>query len=86
MAPSSTQAPDHDVIMLQASNEVSSGTLINGIESHIGGWGQNSPTVELRLKVDFRSLDEAGDELGYAHFIVHMAFNETQNSPEPNID
>ncbi|MCF3649747.1 M16 family metallopeptidase [Synoicihabitans lomoniglobus] len=37
--------------------------------------------VSLRLIVQAGSNDEADDELGYAHFVEHMAFNGTRNFP-----
>lgn len=72
---------DHELIALEDNQEVVSGELANGFAYHIDTWAQGSPTVELRLRVDFGSLDEADDERGYAHFIEHMAFNGTENYP-----
>lgn len=73
--------PDHDLIAISDNEEVVSGELPNGFQYHIDTWATGSSTVEFLLKVDFGSLDEAEDELGYAHFIEHMAFNGTENYP-----
>ena len=36
----------------------------------------------MRLRYDVGSLDENADELGFAHFVEHMAFNGSTNVPE----
>ncbi|GGX55823.1 M16 family metallopeptidase [Saccharospirillum salsuginis] len=81
MAGQQSLTPDHELIALYDNEEVVSGELPNGFNYHIDTWAENASTVEFRLKVDFGSLDEAQDELGYAHFIEHMAFNGTEHYP-----
>jgi len=55
--------------------EVTIGTLPNGLKYYIRRNTEPAKRVELRLAVDAGSLQEDNDQLGYAHFIEHMAFN-----------
>jgi len=53
------------------------GTLPNGLRYYIRKNGEPAKRMELRLVVNAGSILEDNDQLGYAHFIEHMAFNGT---------
>lgn len=81
LAPSQTLNDENAAIELPAAASISRGQLDNGLLYYIDQHDQRATTVEFRLKVDFGSLDEADHQLGYAHFIEHMAFNGTEHYP-----
>lgn len=54
-----------------------SGTLSNGLRYYVRQNARPGKRAELRLVVNAGSVLERDDELGYAHFIEHMAFNGT---------
>ncbi|WP_240654934.1 M16 family metallopeptidase [Croceicoccus ponticola] len=58
------------------------GRLDNGLAFVIRRNATPQGTAEVRLRYDVGSLDEAGDEQGFAHFVEHMAFNGSTNVPE----
>lgn len=72
---------EHAPVALPAAASITSGQLDNGLVYFIDQHDQRANTVEFRLKVDFGSLDEGDHQLGYAHFIEHMAFNGTEHYP-----
>lgn len=41
--------------------------------------------AELQLVIKTGSLDERNDERGYAHFVEHMAFNNTEKYPKESL-
>ena len=51
-------------------------TIIQNKNSH------SNNEVDLRLLIKAGSLQENDDELGYAHFVEHMAFNGTRDFPK----
>ena len=53
------------------------GTLPNGLRYYIRKNVEPAKRMELRLVVNAGSILEDNDQLGYAHFIEHMAFNGT---------
>jgi zinc protease len=53
------------------------GTLPNGLKYYIRKNVEPAKRMELRLVVNAGSTLEDNDQLGYAHFIEHMAFNGT---------
>ncbi len=53
------------------------GTLPNGLRYYIRKNIEPAKRMELRLVVNAGSILEDDDQLGYAHFIEHMAFNGT---------
>lgn len=55
-------------------------SLQNGLEYYL--YPMESETIELRMIVNVGSLNELPSQRGYAHFIEHMAFNNTVNFPE----
>ncbi|WP_336980400.1 insulinase family protein [Altererythrobacter fulvus] len=57
------------------------GVLPNGMRYIIRHNATPAGTGEVRLVVDAGSLAENDNELGYAHFIEHMAFNGSTNVP-----
>lgn len=57
------------------------GVLPNGLRYIIRHNATPSGTGEVRLVVDAGSLAENDNELGYAHFIEHMAFNGSTHVP-----
>ncbi len=56
---------------------VVTGTLPNGLKYYIRKNSEPAKRAELRLVVNAGSILEDNDQLGYAHFIEHMAFNST---------
>lgn len=65
-----------------ADPSVRLGTLPNGMKYAIRHNETPKGTASIRLFVDFGSLGEAENERGLAHFIEHMALNETNHVPE----
>jgi len=56
-------------------------TLPNGFRCVVLRRTAEPGRISLRLIVHAGSLDEHGDELGFAHFVEHMAFNGTRHYP-----
>ena len=59
--------------------KVRTGTLPNGLRYFIRANKQPRNRAELRLVVNAGSVLETDQQLGYAHFIEHMAFNGTEH-------
>ena len=53
------------------------GTLPNGLRYYIRKNAEPAKRAELRLAVNAGSILEDADQLGYAHFVEHTAFNGT---------
>jgi zinc protease len=64
---------------LPADPNVRMGTLANGLHYYIRQNAKPEKRAELRLVVNTGSIQEDDDQLGYAHFIEHMAFNGTEH-------
>jgi zinc protease len=62
---------------LPVDPKVKVGTLPNGIRYYIRRNVKPEKRAELRLVVNAGSVLESDDQLGYAHFIEHTAFNGT---------
>src|SRR6185369_2878834 len=62
--------------------KVTVGTLPNGLHYYIRLNPKPERRAELRLVVNVGSTLEDNDQLGYAHFIEHMAFNGTTHFPK----
>lgn len=62
--------------------EIIYGTLPNGLRYALQKWDKPKDTVSIRLRVAVGFANEADDEVGYTHFIEHMAFNGTQKYKE----
>lgn len=58
------------------------GRLDNGMRFAIRQNAYPQGTALVRMLIDAGSLDETDSELGYAHFVEHMAFNGSRNVPE----
>lgn len=58
------------------------GRLDNGMRFIIRRNATPKGTAMVRMQVDTGSLDESDAELGFAHFVEHMAFNGSTNVPE----
>ncbi len=58
------------------------GVLPNGMRYVIRNNDKPKDQVQVRLHFDFGSAAEADDEQGLAHFIEHLALNETTNVPD----
>lgn len=61
--------------------QITASRLGNGLRFVHARHTDVSDSVSLRLIINTGSNDEADDELGYAHFVEHMAFNGTTNFP-----
>ncbi|NLS14547.1 insulinase family protein [Vibrio sp. SM6] len=53
------------------------GQLTNGVTYAI--YPTSDTTISLRMQVKAGSLDEQDNQLGYAHFVEHMAFNGSRH-------
>lgn len=58
------------------------GKLPSGMRYVIRSNANPQGTVAVRMEVAAGSLDETPSELGFAHFVEHMAFNGSTNVPE----
>ncbi|MBV1917869.1 MAG: insulinase family protein, partial [Sphingomonadaceae bacterium] len=58
------------------------GLLPNGMRYVIRSNDTPDETAIVRMEVQTGSLDENESELGFAHFVEHMAFNGSTNVPE----
>ncbi|MEO5598364.1 MAG: insulinase family protein [Novosphingobium sp.] len=58
------------------------GKLANGMRYAIRRNATPKGTAMVRMEIEAGSLDEDDGELGYAHFIEHMAFNGSTHVPE----
>ena len=67
--------------VLHPSSRVTWGTLENGLRYAVMPHPHPAGRVSLRLLVKVGSLSESDLELGYAHFVEHMAFKSTRNFP-----
>ena len=65
---------------------VKHGTLPNGLRYAIMHNASPAGAVSIRLAMDVGSYLENDDELGYAHFIEHMAFRSTKQAPNGVLD
>ncbi|HEX8359542.1 MAG TPA: insulinase family protein [Longimicrobium sp.] len=61
------------------------GELPNGITYYVRPNREPNGRAELRLVVNAGSVQEKDDELGYAHFVEHMAFNGTRRFFQHNM-
>jgi zinc protease len=62
------------------------GTLPNGLRYAMMRNATPAGAVSIRLAMDVGSYLENDDELGYAHFIEHMAFRSTRQAPKGVLD
>ncbi len=58
------------------------GKLANGLRYVIRQNATPKGTALVRMQINAGSLDESEAELGFAHFVEHMAFNGSTNVPE----
>ena len=58
------------------------GTLPNGMRFIVRRGSNPAGTALVRMDLAAGSLDERDDELGFAHFVEHMAFNGSTRVPE----
>jgi zinc protease len=66
-------------VKLPVDPKVRIGTLPNGLRYYIRQNAKPENRAELRLVVNAGSILEKDDQLGYAHFVEHTAFNGTRN-------
>lgn len=72
----------HERSDLPVDESIRFGTLANGMRYAILRNGTPPGAASLRLRFDIGSLAEAEDQRGVAHFVEHLALNETRNVPE----
>ncbi|MEO7177591.1 MAG: pitrilysin family protein, partial [Allosphingosinicella sp.] len=65
---------------------VRTGAFANGLRYAIMRNPSPARAVSIRLAVRTGSYDEQDSEAGFAHFIEHMAFRSTRQSPEGSFD
>lgn len=70
---------------LPSDTLVRTGKLANGLTYYVRHNEEPRARAELRLVVNAGSVLENDDELGYAHFVEHMAFNGTRRFFSHNI-
>lgn len=85
-AASAVAAAKKDVNAIEADPAVRFGTLANGFRYAVMQNKQPAGSVSIRLLLKVGSYEEADDELGYAHFIEHMAFRSTKAAPAGILD
>jgi zinc protease len=73
------QTPPALTTPLPVDPKVKIGTLPNGIRYYIRKNARPEKRAELRLVVNAGSVLENENQLGYAHFLEHTAFNGTTN-------
>ncbi len=61
------------------------GTFANGLRYYVRAHKEPQRRASLRLVVNAGSVLETDQELGYAHFVEHMAFNGTRLLPKNDI-
>ena len=66
-------------VKLPVDPKVRIGTLPNGLRYYIRQNAKPENRAELRLVVNAGSILEKDNQLGYAHFVEHTAFNGTRN-------
>src|SRR3954471_22731919 len=79
-------APKKNANAIEPDPAVLFGTLPNGFRYAVMQNKQPAGSVSVRLLVKVGSYEEAEDELGYAHFIEHMAFRSTRTAPAGILD
>ncbi len=71
----------HELSDVPVSPRITFGQLDNGMRYALIPNRTPPGQVSIRLLVLAGSLNERDDELGYAHFVEHMAFRSTRNFP-----
>ena len=71
----------HELSDIPVSPRITFGRLDNGLRYALVPNHTPPGQVSMRLLVLAGSLNEGDDELGYAHFVEHMAFRSTRNFP-----
>lgn len=74
-----TEKLDNNIKQIPVDDQVTIGTLSNGIKYFIHQNNKPENRAELRLVVNAGSMQEDDDQLGVAHFVEHMAFNGSKN-------
>jgi zinc protease len=80
-------APEPKILWAQDESDIPAdpaatyGVLSNGVKYVVMQNAEPPKRVSLRLHVRAGSLMETDDELGYAHFLEHMAFNGNRHHP-----
>ena len=69
-----------------ADPAVTTGAFPNGLRYAIMRNGAPAGAVSIRLAIRAGSYDEEDSERGFAHFVEHMAFRSTRQSPEGSLD
>lgn len=64
------------------NDDVTIGTLDNGLKYYIHPNGKPSKKLELRLVISAGSMQETESQRGLAHFTEHMMFNGTKSYPK----
>ncbi|HEY1607493.1 MAG TPA: insulinase family protein [Allosphingosinicella sp.] len=72
--------------VIEPDPAVRTGTLPNGFRYEVMQNKGPAGAVSIRLLVKVGSYEEADDELGYAHYIEHMAFRSTTFAPAGILD
>src|SRR5215212_1424395 len=75
----SATAPIALTTPLPTDSKVRIGSLPNGIKYYIRKNAKPEKRAELRLVVNAGSTLESNDQLGFAHFVEHTAFNGTKH-------
>jgi zinc protease len=65
---------------------VRTGTFANGLRYAVMRNATPSGAVSIRLALRVGSYEESDAELGFAHFVEHMAFRSTKGAPQGSLD
>jgi zinc protease len=68
--------------MVPLSEKVISGVLPNGLRYYILENARPENRAHLTLAVNAGSVLETGEERGFAHFVEHLCFNDTERFPK----
>lgn len=71
---------------IAADPTVKTGILSNGLRYAIRRNGTPPGALSIRLAMHVGSYNETDYELGFAHYVEHMAFRSTKQAPEGSLD
>ncbi|MFH2115795.1 MAG: insulinase family protein [Spirochaetota bacterium] len=70
---------------LPLAPELTKKVLPNGLTYYVRNNGNPAGSILMYLVIASGSSNERNHELGYAHFVEHMAFNGTESFPENDL-
>ncbi|MEM8709185.1 MAG: pitrilysin family protein, partial [Actinomycetota bacterium] len=80
------ELPELDATPLAIDDDVTIGTLDNGLTYYLRSNDSPGSSLTVRLAVDAGSLQQDDPDAGTAHFLEHMLFNGTERYPGNELD